>query len=289
MEKDQIKFNISPTQTYSGIFDILNVKGNKSNVFVLLLLITLVLIYYFVFSTLGVSSIVQERVEIPSPGIGFFELFMWSIFIFLILINGLQYFFELDIRAGVKNLFSDPEIDIEITDLEPEIEESTPLPSFTNEVYNIPENEYTYKEAKALCKAYEGRLATIKEIQEAQGKGAEWCNYGWSQKQNALFPTQHETWARLQKIKGHEHDCGRPGVNGGYIKNENVRFGVNCFGKKPRISKAEQKILDENDKGNPIYPTTPEEREMNAKVDFYKSKMSDISISPFNYKNWNKI
>ena len=200
----------------------------------------------------------------------------------------MQYFFDLDIRAGIKNLFSDPEIDIEITDLEPEIVESTPLPGFTNEVFNVPENDYTYKEAKALCKAYEGRLATIKEIQEVQEKGGEWCNYGWSQKQNALFPTQHDTWARLQKIKGHEHDCGRPGVNGGYIKNENVRFGVNCFGKKPRISKEEQKLLDEN-KGNPIYPTTPEEREMNAKVDYYKNNMSDILISPFNYKNWNKV
>jgi hypothetical protein len=30
----------------------------------------------------------------------------------------------------------------------------------------------------------------------------------------ALFPTQKETWDKLQKIKGHEHDCGRPGING---------------------------------------------------------------------------
>ena len=49
----------------------------------------------------------------------------------------------------------------------------------------------------------------------------------------ALFPTQKKTWDKLQKIKGHENDCGRPGVNGGYIKNPNVRFGINCFGPKP--------------------------------------------------------
>ena len=56
----------------------------------------------------------------------------------------------------------------------------------------------------------------------------------------AFYPTQKSTWNKLQKIKGHEHDCGRPGINGGYIDNPNVRFGVNCFGSKPAISAEEQ-------------------------------------------------
>ena len=34
--------------------------------------------------------------------------------------------------------------------------------------------------------------------------------------------------------KGHENDCGRPGINGGYIDNHNVKFGINCYGHKPR-------------------------------------------------------
>ena len=42
----------------------------------------------------------------------------------------------------------------------------------------------------------------------------------------ALFPTQYEHWEHLQKIKGHENDCGRPGVNGGYIDNPNkIKIG----------------------------------------------------------------
>ena len=48
-----------------------------------------------------------------------------------------------------------------------------------------------------------------------------------------LFPTQKSTYDKLQEIEGHENDCGRPGVNGGYIDNPNVRFGVNCYGVKP--------------------------------------------------------
>ena len=46
---------------------------------------------------------------------------------------------------------------------------------------------------------------------------------------------------KTSKNKGHEHDCGRPGINGGFIDNPNVRFGVNCFGTKPAISAEEQR------------------------------------------------
>ena len=51
---------------------------------------------------------------------------------------------------------------------------------------------------------------------------------------NILFPTQKKLYDKLQKIPGHENDCGRQGVNGGYIKNPHVKFGVNCYGKKPK-------------------------------------------------------
>ena len=41
---------------------------------------------------------------------------------------------------------------------------------------------------------------------------------------------------KLQKRKGHKHDCGRPGINGGYIGNTNIKYGVNCYGYKPKIT-----------------------------------------------------
>ena len=63
--------------------------------------------------------------------------------------------------------------------------------------------------------------------------------YGWSDNQMALFPTQKSTYDKLQEVQGRENDCGRPGVNGGYIENPNVKFGINCYGVKPEITPEE--------------------------------------------------
>ena len=108
-----------------------------------------------------------------------------------------------------------------------------------SQVFNIPGNYYGYEEANSLCKAYDSRLATYEEVEETYKEGGEWCNYGLSDGQMALFPTQSNTYKNLQTIPGHENDCGRPGVNGGYIANSRVRFGVNCFGQKPKITEVE--------------------------------------------------
>ena len=78
---------------------------------------------------------------------------------------------------------------------------------------------------------------------------------------------------------------GVPGINGGYIKNPNVRFGVNCYGSKPKITPEEQKIMN---KATP-YPMTPEDRKFNKLVKYYKDKMSSILLSPFNYSTWSKV
>jgi hypothetical protein len=102
-----------------------------------------------------------------------------------------------------------------------------------DEVFNISKNVYTYDDSRAVCSALGARLATYDEVEQSYNDGGEWCNYGWSENQMILYPTQKATWNKLQKIDGHKNDCGRPGVNGGYIENPNVTFGVNCFGKKP--------------------------------------------------------
>ena len=108
----------------------------------------------------------------------------------------------------------------------------------------IDGNEYNYEDAKAVCKAYKAKLANYSQVEKAYNDGGEWCGYGWSDGQIALFPTQKKTYDGLQKIKGHENDCGRPGVIGGYMKNPKMRFGVNCYGKRPKITPEEQKILE---------------------------------------------
>ena len=127
-----------------------------------------------------------------------------------------------------------------------------------HEVFNIANNKYTYEDAQAICKSYDATLATYDQIERAYNNGAEWCNYGWSADQMILFPTQKKTWEKLQKIDedrgcdsnaaSHKNDCGRPGINGGYIANPYVKFGVNCFGKKPKAS--DEDLLRMNAKQN---------------------------------------
>ena len=48
-------------------------------------------------------------------GMKFIEIVMWGLIVFLILINGIQYFFKIDVQTAVKNLFKGkPEVDIKI-------------------------------------------------------------------------------------------------------------------------------------------------------------------------------
>jgi hypothetical protein len=150
------------------------------------------------------------------------------------------------------------------------------------QVFNIPDNNYDYTSAKALCKAYNSDLATYNQVEESYEKGGEWCNYGWSEGQMALFPTQQATYDTLQKIEGHENDCGRPGINGGYIANPNVNFGVNCYGVKPLITQEESDLM----KTMTPYPETEKDIEFQKQVNMWKNKINEILVSPFNYKSW---
>jgi len=245
-------------------------------------------IVVFVLFSLGNGSENMGMNE-SNGGQSFFSIIIIIVLIWL-LINGVfQYFFSVSVTTYVRDIFSNqPKIDIDVKNLNPledaETSSSQMLPSFQSapQVFNIPENTYDYESAKAICKAYDARLATYKEVEDAYENGGEWCNYGWSEGQMALFPTQQKTFDGLQKIKGHEHDCGRPGVNGGYIANQNIKFGVNCYGKKPRMRKEEEELMENVSP----YPVTEDDLNFQRKVNTYKTKIDDILVSPFNYKSW---
>ena len=153
------------------------------------------------------------------------------------------------------------------------------------EVFHIPNNKYTYKDAKAICKAYGARLANYDEVENAYNKGGEWCSYGWSNNQLALFPTQKKTYDELQKHKGHEHDCGRPGINGGFINNENVRYGINCFGFKPKMKDEDKQRMNRQH----IYPKTEKEIVFENKVKKWKKEINNLVVAPFNRERWSVI
>lgn len=252
------------------------------NPMVILIMLIIVVGYYTMFVSIG-GDVTVPTGEITS-GDGNLDVLLWATLTFLIIFNIFAYYNNVTIDTDMKNIFTDePEIDIMINSEKVSASKPTvPEIKISKQVFNIPENEYTYDDAKALCKAYGGRLAKYEEISDAYEKGADWCNYGWSDNQMALFPTQLEKWHKLQKIDGHKNDCGRPGINGGYIENKNARFGANCYGYKPKMTAEEAKLMKTKD----LYPKTNKDVMEERRVDYWRNRLTNILVSPFNNNNW---
>ena len=138
---------------------------------------------------------------------------------------------------------------------------------------------------------YGAKLANYDQIERAYNNGAEWCNYGWSEGQMALFPTQKSTWDALQKglkpcsKKNPNGKCGRPGINGGIIKNPNVRFGVNCYGKKPTPTDWDKALMKSNVEVK--QPETKEDADLKAKMKIWKENSDKfLLLNSFNKTQW---
>jgi hypothetical protein len=167
----------------------------------------------------------------------------------------------------------------------PKLDISLNLPK--NEVFNVSNNLYTYDDAQSICTAYGAKLATYDQVEDAYNKGGEWCNYGWSDGQMILFPTQKSTWNDLQKNEKHKNDCGRPGVNGGYIANPYMKFGVNCYGKKPKPTDNDLNRMTA--KQNHVFPKTKEEIELDSKISYWKDNADKLlQINSYNTKKWSE-
>ena len=156
------------------------------------------------------------------------------------------------------------------------------------EVFHISNNLYTYDDSVAICSAFDSKLATYDQIEQAYNNGSEWKGYGWSAGQMILFPTQKDTWNELQKIKGHENDAGRPGINGGFISNNQMLFGVNCFGIKEKSTVADLNRLKHSNI-EPIKPKTIQDEIIDAKVKYWKENKDQMLIlSSFNKDKWSQ-
>ena len=157
-----------------------------------------------------------------------------------------------------------------------------------DEVFNISNNLYTYDDARAVCSAFGARLATYDEIEDAYAKGGEWCNYGWSEGQMAFFPTQKSTWDKLQKNPKTKNNCGRPGVNGGYMENPYIKFGVNCFGQKPKPSDKDLQVMNANK--NMPQAKTEDDLLMEKKISFWKENADKLlQLNSFNRNKWSEF
>jgi len=168
------------------------------------------------------------------------------------------------------------------------------------EVFNISSNSYTYEEAKKVCKAIGSKLATRDQVKGAFNKGAEWCNYGWTEGQYALYPTQKKTYDMLVAA-GKGEECGKPGINGGYFSDPKMKFGVNCYGVKPE---PDENNIEKIECSNPIIsqvidkstgrykmtytcPTKPiDNGGKNGDDDNGEVDISTIDVLPFNNYQW---
>jgi len=271
--------NSSSTVNTEDIYKFIDNIVEARNV---MIIIVIIIILYWLFSKTKTTSYSDKylgNTVSASNGSGIVQALLIIFIIVLILFGLLRFFFGIDVFLDYKNIFKK---EIKLTAVEPTKGEKFPVISkIISQVFNIPGNNYTYKEAESLCKAYGADLASYSQLEKAYNNGADWCNYGWSQGQMAFFPTQQKTFDELQKIKGHENDCGRPGINGGYMANPYNRYGVNCYGVKPKMTEQEKSLMKLHN--------TPDNIKIEADVNFWKDKIPDILISPFNSNTWSKL
>jgi hypothetical protein len=149
-------------------------------------------------------------------------------------------------------------------------------PQVGSEVFHVSDSQFTYADAPAVCAAYGAELATLEQIIDAYNHGAEWCSYGWSAGGFALYPTQRGTWQSLQAEPDtvRRTACGRPGVNGGYF-DPNTKFGVNCFGFKPK-GKAEL----------PLPPPGVDASAFKAAVAKFRKLLNTMNMNPYSRTEW---
>ena len=151
------------------------------------------------------------------------------------------------------------------------------------EVFTISKNNYSYYDAAPLCKALGAELATYDQVKEAWQKGADWCNYGWVKGQMAVYPTQKSTYEELQQGPAEQKGaCGKPGLNGGYFDNPELKYGVTCVGKRPSQSQHDANAI----MAGSTRPLTQSGLEFDKKVQLFKEEAETMGILPFNKEHW---
>ena len=274
----------------------------------IVLLSVIILIYIMIFMLVGnnssqsnaTSSIMGLSNNIIVIGL---ELMLWIFLIFIIYVNIKNYDDKgMDFQAKITNLFNKKiaELDINVKNLEDQDNKQVANDNAKNdndkndnkqcensdsdsnkEVFHIAHNVFDYEEAQNICKSYNARLATYDEIENAYNQGANWCSYGWSDDQMAFFPIQKKLYNELKKISGHENDCGRPGVNGGFVKDKKLKFGANCYGIKPKPKEIDKKYTHAINHSPALDKDQAELDSMNIHNKYV--------VAPFNRDKWSKL
>jgi hypothetical protein len=266
-----------------------NFLNDQSSIFSVL---SFIFFFYLIVYLVGVPMTNSTK---PSS-ISFIDTLAWLLFIIVLISDFFNIFLNTSIfnsllSGWINNLHDSDVQDNSHNDLSNNHKKDTSSnfaysSHIGDEVFNISNNLYTYNDAKEVCSIYGAKLATYDQVEEAYNKGGEWCNYGWSDGQMALFPTQKATWSKLQKSETTKNQCGRPGVNGGFMGNDGLLFGVNCFGKKPHATDKELQMMAANKNIDISDAATPEEA---AKIKFLKeNKDTLLVLNPFARGDWSE-
>ena len=69
------------------------------------ILIFIIVIYYYLFYSLGMK-VAQAPTQAPSFAAMTKEILLWSLFVVLIIINALQYYYEIDVKKSNQNFYA---------------------------------------------------------------------------------------------------------------------------------------------------------------------------------------
>ena len=168
--------------------------------------------------------------------------------------------------------------------------EPKPKPKNPKEVYYI-NSKFNYLEAQEICKSYNGTLATLKQLEDAHTNGANWCKWGWLSNETIGYPVQEKYWMDMEKHhKGH---CGpTAGINKLYNVDPLQKYGVNCYGIKPKKTKKDTKLTDSVNDTKSLDLQIKQCKAIKAtkqkvnKQKWIKKKKRDIRILGFNETTW---
>jgi len=136
----------------------------------IIILAVVVGLFIIIFSSLGngksANSMQTPQISAATPKSSksgkTLEIILGGVVIVVLIVSGIQYFFNINLTARLQNLFTgEPELDIIAKDTEPGGELVPPVPEIKlkKQIFHIPGNKYTFNNAEALCDAYGARLA----------------------------------------------------------------------------------------------------------------------------------
>ena len=233
------------------------------------------------YATLFITGIPMTNDTKPIT-ITLIELLLWLFLLFILFIELFKRVFDTYLTDAIFTYLREL-LNGEVAVIDDEKKEVIVVKEKVPEVFHVSNNLYNYEEAQSICKSFDSRLATYDEVEKSYNNGGEFCGYGWSEGQMILFPTQKSTFDKLQLIPGHEKDCGRTGVNGGFMSNPTIQYGVNCFGiKKDGVDPIQKDEISLKKNTTDVV--------MDAKVKYWQEHKDELLvIDSFNKKKWSEI